>query len=81
MNVEESDLAALEEFDQAVDDVAVVMDVAVERGADTQHETDHIEPRLCEDPGACLAKMDLEYPLEDMENSADAPEFAHQEVA
>lgn len=50
LRAEESDLAADEGLEQAVDDAAIVVDVAVERGAGTMYEADRATPRLCAGP-------------------------------
>jgi hypothetical protein len=48
--VEEPDLPVVDGVEQAVDDATVVMDVAVERGAETMHEAYRAKPRLCTGP-------------------------------
>ena len=60
--VEEADLAVFAGIEQAVDDAATKMNVAVQRGAETVHEANLPEPRPGRGRGDGCAKVGLDDP-------------------
>ncbi len=60
--LEEADLAVFAGIEQAIDDAAVQMDVAVQRGAETVYEADGPEPRPGRGGWNPCTKMGLDDP-------------------
>ena len=69
--LEEADLAVFAGIEQAVDGAAVQMNVAVQRGAEAVHEADRPEPRPGRGRWDGCAKMGLDDPQKDVQDSTD----------
>ena len=76
--LEEADLAVFAGIEQAIDDAAVQMNVAVQRGAEPVHEADGPEPRPRRGGWNACAKMGLDDPQKDVQDGTDGVGLALQ---
>ena len=67
----ELDPADFERLEHPVEDAAVVVQVAIERGTETVDEAHRPEACPCRGPGTASAQMGLDHPQEDMQHGCD----------
>ena len=68
-------------LEYTVEDAAVVVEVAIERGAKAVNEAHRPEACSCRGAGAAAAQMRLDHPQEDAQHRGHGPGFTLQEIA